>query len=59
MAPTELKELKVQLQDLLSVGFIKPSMSHKIPLFYLKKKDGTMHMCIDYKQLNKVMIKNM
>ncbi|KAH0725386.1 hypothetical protein KY284_001251 [Solanum tuberosum] len=49
MASAKLRQLNEQLQDLLGKGFIRPS----------KKKDGTLHMCIDYKQLNKVTIKNM
>lgn len=59
MAPPELKELKEQLQDLLDKGFIKPSVSPwGAPMLFLKKKDGSMRMCIDYRQLNKVTIKN-
>ncbi|KAH0730590.1 hypothetical protein KY289_001778 [Solanum tuberosum] len=59
MASSELKELKDQLQDLLSKGFICPSMSHWGALvLFVKKKDRTMRMCIDYRQLNKVTEKN-
>ena len=59
MAPAELKELKDQLQDLLTKGFFRPSVSRwGAPVFFVKKKDGTMGMCIDYRQLNKVTVKN-
>lgn len=59
MAPAELKELKVQLQELLKKGFIQPSSSPwGAPVLFVKKKDGTMQLCIDYRELNKVTIKN-
>ena len=59
MAPTELKELKTQLQDLVDKGFIRPSVSPwGAPVLFVKKNDGTMRLCIDYRQLNKVTIKN-
>ncbi|XP_069149168.1 uncharacterized protein [Solanum lycopersicum] len=59
MAPAELKELKEQLKDLLSKGFIRPSVSlWGAPVLFVKKKDGSMRMCIDYRQLNKVTIRN-
>ena len=59
MAPVELQELKVQLQELLDKGFIKPSTSPWGPLvLFAKKKDRTLRQCIDYRQLNKVTIKN-
>ncbi len=49
MAPTELKELKVQLQELLDKGFIRPSVSPwGVPVLFVKKKDGTLRLCIDY-----------
>ncbi|KAA0066427.1 ty3-gypsy retrotransposon protein [Cucumis melo var. makuwa] len=58
-APAELKELKVQLQKLLDKGFIRPSVSPwGAPVLFMKKKDGSMRLCIDYIELNKVTVKN-
>ncbi|KAK8628792.1 hypothetical protein V6N13_009375 [Hibiscus sabdariffa] len=59
MAPIELKELKKQLEKLQSKGFIRPSTSPwGAPVLFVKKKDGSMRLCIDYRQLNRVTIKN-
>ena len=59
MAPTESKELKVELKDLLDKVFIRPITSPSgAPLLFVKKKDGSLRMCIDYCQINKVTIKN-
>ncbi|KAG8503507.1 hypothetical protein CXB51_001514 [Gossypium anomalum] len=59
MAPTELKELKAQLQELTDKGFVRRSFSSwGAPVLFVKKKDGSMRLCIDYRQLNKVTIKN-
>ena len=59
MAPAELRELKAQLEDLLSKGFIRPSISPwGAPVLFVKKKDGSLRLCIDYRQLNRVTIRN-
>ncbi|XP_070046241.1 uncharacterized protein [Nicotiana tomentosiformis] len=50
MAPKELKELKEELDELLAKGFVRPSVSTwGEPLLFVKKKDETMRMCIDYR----------
>jgi len=55
----ELRELKVQLEELLAKGYIKPNKSpYGAPLLFVHKKDGTLRMCVDYKALNKVTMKN-
>lgn len=52
MVSTELRELKVQLQDILDKGFIQPNVSMwGAPIFSLKLKDGSLRLCIDYQQL--------
>jgi hypothetical protein len=59
MPPNELAELKIQLQDLLEKGFIRPSSSPwGCPAIFVKKKDQTLRMCVDYRPLNEVTIKN-
>lgn len=58
MAPFELRELKNQLQDLQDKGFIKPNTSWGAPVLLVKKKDGFLRPCIDYRKLNQVTIKN-
>jgi hypothetical protein len=59
MPPNELAELKTQLQDLLEKGFIRPSSSPwGCPAIFVKKKDQTLRMCVDYRPLNEVTIKN-
>ncbi len=59
MSPKELDELKKQLAELSASGFIQPSKSpYGAPVLFVKKKDGTSRMCIDYRALNAVTIKN-
>ncbi|XP_052117959.1 uncharacterized protein LOC127747717 [Arachis duranensis] len=59
MAPLELEELKKQLKDLLDAGFIHPSKApYGVPVLFQKKHDGSLRLCIDYRALNKVTIKN-
>ncbi|GJY01083.1 putative reverse transcriptase domain-containing protein [Tanacetum coccineum] len=59
LAPSELKELSDQLKELLEKGFIRPSSSPwGAPVLFVKKKDGSFRMCIDYRKLNKLTVKN-
>ncbi|GJT15695.1 putative reverse transcriptase domain-containing protein [Tanacetum coccineum] len=59
LAPTELQELSTQLQELFDKGFIRPSSSPwGAPVLFVKKKDGSFWMCIDYCELNKLTVKN-
>lgn len=59
MSPSELDELKKQIEELVSHGFIRPSKSpYGAPVLFVKKKDGSIRMCIDYRALNKITIKN-
>ncbi len=55
----ELKELKVQLKELLAKGYIKPSKSpYGAPILFVHKKDGMLKMCVNYRALNKMTVKN-
>jgi len=59
MSPPELRELKKQLDELLEAGFIQPSCSPwGAPVLFVSKKDGALRMCIDYRALNRLTVKN-
>jgi hypothetical protein len=58
MSHEELKELKVQLEELLAKGYIKPNKSpYGAPVLFVHKKDGTLRMCVDYRALNRATVK--
>ncbi|GJQ89038.1 putative reverse transcriptase domain-containing protein [Tanacetum coccineum] len=59
LAPSEMKELSEQLKELSNKGFIRPSSSPwGSPVLFVKKNDGSFRMCIDYRELNKLTVKN-
>ncbi|GJS65197.1 putative reverse transcriptase domain-containing protein [Tanacetum coccineum] len=59
LAPSEMQELSEQLQELQDKGFIRPSHSPwGAPVFFVRKKDGSFRMCIDYRELSKLTVKN-
>ncbi|GKB21114.1 hypothetical protein Tco_0855037, partial [Tanacetum coccineum] len=59
LAQSEMKELSDQLQELSDKGFIRPSSSPwRAPVLFVKKKDGSFQICIEYRELNKMTVKN-
>ena len=59
MKTPELRELQIQLKELLDLGLIRPSISPwGAPVIFVKKKDGSLRLCIDYRDLNKATVKN-
>nr|GEU54021.1 putative reverse transcriptase domain-containing protein [Tanacetum cinerariifolium] len=59
LAPSDMKELSEQLQEVFEKGFIRPSFSPwRASVLFVKKKDGSFQMCIDYRDLNKLTMKN-
>ena len=59
LSPKETLDMEVQIADLLRRGFITPSTSpYGAPVIFVKKKDGSLRLCIDYRALNKITVKN-
>ncbi|KAI3724358.1 hypothetical protein L2E82_36130 [Cichorium intybus] len=59
LAPSEMEELRKQLEELLDLGFIRPSSSPwGAPILFVKKKDWSIRMCIDYRELNKITVEH-
>ena len=59
MSPTELAEVRRQLDGYLAKGWVRPSVSpYGAPILFVRKKDGTLRMCIDYRALNKQTVRD-
>jgi hypothetical protein len=59
MSHEELKKLKIQLEEFLAKGYIKPNkLLYGALVLFVHKKDGTLKMCVNYRALNKVIVKN-
>jgi hypothetical protein len=59
MSRPELKELQMHLEEILKKGYIRPSVSPwGGPVLFVKRKDGMLRLCIDFRQLNKMTVKN-
>eukprot|EP00983_Pelagomonas_calceolata_P031479 987401-Pelagomonas_calceolata.AAC.1 len=59
LSPKELEEVARQVAELLKLGLIVPSSSpYDVPVLFVGKKDGSLRMCIDYRALNKITVKN-
>ena len=59
MSPMELAEMRKQLTELLDAGYVQPSKApYGAPVLFQKKHDGSLRMCVDYRALNKVTVKN-
>ena len=59
MSQSKLKELRKQLKKLVDAGYVRPSKAHySVPMFFQRKHDGLLRLCIDYRALNKLTVKN-
>lgn len=59
MSPLDMEEARIQIEDLLKRGYIRPSKSpYGAPILFARKKNGKLHMCVDYRALNNITKKN-